>query len=62
MRIIASVLLIVLLASCEHRRTDAACASLQPITYSASRDTAETVMQIRQNNAALLVLCPQFKR
>lgn len=38
--------------------TNPACLALKPISYS-HQDTAETVDQIRKNNAALAVLCPE---
>lgn len=37
--------------------TDAACLAFAPITFSASRDTAETVRQVREHNAAWDALC-----
>ncbi len=35
---------------------DTSCLAMEPITYS-RRDTAETVTQIRQHNAAFKALC-----
>lgn len=35
---------------------DTSCLAIEPITYS-RRDTAETVTQIRQHNAAYKALC-----
>ncbi len=45
-----------LLAACA-RTVDTACTALVPITYSAAGDTVETVMQVRQHNAAWSALC-----
>lgn len=38
--------------------TDTACLAFQPITYSASQDTPETVRQVREHNAAYDAVCP----
>ena len=47
---------------CLHQApTDAACLSLKPITFSASRDSPETVAQIRRHNARLLEMCPALR-
>lgn len=34
------------------------CAALDPISYSASQDSAFTVQQVREFNAVLAELCP----
>lgn len=39
------------------RYLDTSCGAFRPITYS-SRDTAETVKQVRGHNAAFDALCP----
>jgi hypothetical protein len=36
---------------------DSACEVFGPISYSASQDTPETVIQIRRHNARYLALC-----
>lgn len=38
---------------------DTTCEAMRPITYSASRDTPETVREVRQHNAAYQALCGQ---
>lgn len=38
--------------------TDTTCSAMRPITYSGSKDTPETVAEVRQHNAALAALCP----
>lgn len=50
---LASVLL---LGACA-RTVDTACTAFVPITFSATKDTAETVLQVRQHNAAWSMLC-----
>lgn len=50
---LASVLL---LAACTNT-LDVACTAFQPISYSAAGDTAETVTQVRQHNAAWKAIC-----
>lgn len=57
-RTLSVLLLGSLLASCQHTRTGstvtdtaAQCAAWRGITYSAKRDTAPTVQQIREHNA-----------
>lgn len=57
---IASALL---LAACgDQSVVDTSCAAFTPINYSAARDTAETVTQIRQHNAAWSALCDPAAR
>lgn len=59
--IVIAALSALLLAGCTPAApTDAACLVLRPISYSASRDTAETVREVREHNAALLALCPNL--
>jgi len=58
--LVALVLLVVLLSSCQTTSTggtEVACQAFEPITYS-SRDTAETRRQIVGHNAAFDALCP----
>lgn len=45
-----------LLVACS-KTIDTTCTALQPITYSATGDTAETTTQIRQHNAAWKAIC-----
>lgn len=56
-RIIAIAALSALLAGCGRTASDASCSAFQPIDYSASKDTAETVTGIRRHNAAWHALC-----
>jgi len=35
-----------------------ACMSFEPITYSSSGDTAETISQVQAHNRAFVELCP----
>jgi hypothetical protein len=37
--------------------TGTACSAFRPITYSAAKDTPETVAQVRKHNAAWEALC-----
>ncbi len=47
------------LAACTPEpRPDSACKVLRPISFSARDDTAQTVREIREQNAALYSLCP----
>ncbi len=48
--------LILLLAACANT-ADTACTAFQPITYSPTTDSPETVTQARQHNAAWRALC-----
>lgn len=57
---IAAVVMCGMLAACETRVIDSTCAWDQPITYSSSKDTPETVAQIRSHNAGLIRICPQM--
>lgn len=50
------LLLLLSAAGCA-KTTDTACVAFQPIRYSPSRDTVETVTQVRQHNAAWKELC-----
>lgn len=36
------------------------CIVLKPIIYSRLHDTAETITQVQQQNAAIVGLCPQY--
>lgn len=45
-----------LLAACS-KTVDTACTAFKPIRYSASRDSAETVQDAREHNAAWVALC-----
>lgn len=45
-----------LLGACA-RIVDTACTAFAPITYSPTTDSAETVTQVRQHNAAWVMLC-----
>lgn len=56
-RTIAIALASLALAACAAPVADTACAAFQPITYSAAKDTAETVTQVRQHNAAWTAIC-----
>lgn len=56
-RTIAIGLVSLALAACATRVVDTACTAFGPITYSAVADTAETVTQVRQHNAAWSALC-----
>lgn len=59
MRILSTAIagsLILALVACT-TTVDTACSAFQPITYSEARDTAETVTQVRQHNAAWTTLC-----
>ena len=55
-RTIAIAASLLLLFGCG-KTGDTACTAFVPITYSAVSDTAETVTQIRQHNAAWTTLC-----
>ncbi|HEX2888089.1 hypothetical protein [Vineibacter terrae] len=46
-----------LAAGCTPTVIDTACQSFTPITYSASRDTPDTVLQVRRHNAAWDTIC-----
>ena len=35
------------------------CESIRPVYFSASRDTAKTIVQVRGNNAALEAICEE---
>ena len=54
--IVIVVSLVLILSGCG-RTVDTSCSAFQPITYSAIGDTAETVTQVRQHNAAWEALC-----
>jgi hypothetical protein len=54
---IRAAILILLLAGCATSPVDTACTAFQPIRYSASLDTPETVTGVRQHNAAWVALC-----
>lgn len=56
-RIIAIGLVSLALAACATRTVDTTCTAFGTITYSAVEDTAETVTQVRQHNAAWSALC-----
>lgn len=45
------------LASCTPAPVDTFCTSYIPVTYSASRDTPETVRQVQENNNVWKKLC-----
>lgn len=45
------------LASCTPIPVDTFCINYQPVTYSASQDTPETVRQVQGNNAVYKRLC-----
>lgn len=45
-----------LLGACG-KTIDTTCSAFVPISYSASKDTPETVTQVRQHNAAWAALC-----
>lgn len=45
------------LVSCAPVPVDTFCTSYIPVTYSASRDTPETVRQVQENNAVWKKLC-----
>lgn len=47
---------LLLLAGCG-RTVDTSCTAFGPITYSAGADTKETILQVRQHNAAWTALC-----
>jgi len=55
----AALLSLMMLTACAGTRTIAttACDAFDPITYSAIKDTPETVIQVRQHNAAWDKLC-----
>jgi len=60
-RALLAVLLSTILTACATTRetvTDTSCGAFEPITFSAARDTPETVAQIREHNAAFDALCP----
>jgi len=53
-------LAVLLLAACSTTHTivtDTSCQVLNPITYSGSKDTPETIQQIREHNAVWDSLC-----
>ena len=56
-RTIVIFLINLAVAACATLQSDTACTAFEPITYSAAHDTAETVTQVRQHNAALAALC-----
>lgn len=41
--------------------TDASCRAFKTITFSGAQDTAETVAQVREHNAAYRAVCPEKK-
>lgn len=41
--------------------TDASCRAFTTITFSGANDTAETVAQVREHNAAYRAVCPEKK-
>lgn len=43
------------------RYLDTSCLALRPITYSSKSDSAATIKQIREHNAAYTALCPATK-
>lgn len=59
-RLCALALLLILVAckTTQTTVTDTSCTAFRKITYSASGDTAITVQQIREHNAAWDALCP----
>jgi hypothetical protein len=56
-RTIAICLASLALAACAARPVDTACMAFEPISYSATGDTVETVTQVRRHNAAWTALC-----
>ena len=61
-RLTLVVLSAMMLTACSATRTtvmraSAACIAFQPITFSASKDTPETVGQVRGHNAAWDAIC-----
>lgn len=57
---LSALAVLFLLTGCLTTRTTATgipCQALEPITYSASKDTPETVRQVREFNAVLRELC-----
>jgi len=46
-----------LAAGCSSTVVDTSCTSFGPITFSARHDTADTVLQVRQHNAAWQAIC-----
>lgn len=42
-------------------RTSGACVAFSPITFSAARDTPETIRQVRGHNAAWDAICKRTK-
>ncbi len=56
LRLAGCLLAFLHLAACG-KTVDTSCTAFQPITYSAAADTAETVTQVRQHNAAWQALC-----
>lgn len=64
LRLMPLGLMLMPLAACTTIRStgtivvDTTCSAMKPITYSAANDTAETVKEIRQHNAAYTALCP----
>jgi len=56
--LLLGVVFLSILAACETSTNviDTSCAAFKPITWS-SRDTAETIQEVRQHNAAWESLC-----
>lgn len=48
---------VISLPGCTPTVIDTACQSFAPITYSAGRDTPDTVLQVRRHNAAYDAIC-----
>lgn len=47
----------VLVSGCAPTVVDTYCTNYTPVAYSASKDTPETVRQIKENNAVWVALC-----
>lgn len=47
----------VLVSGCAPAVVDTYCTNYTPVSYSASKDTPETVRQVQENNAVWVALC-----
>ena len=56
-RIISTATVGVLVSGCSLTVVDTYCQNYTPVSYSASKDTPETVRQIQENNAVWRRIC-----
>ena len=63
-RAVLALILITGITACSTTKpvvVDTSCRAFKVITYSASHDSAETVVQVREHNAAWRALCQSGK-